>query len=458
MPKVHKKEVAMTSNEYKKTRSKEILRLTWPIFVETMLFMILGTVDTLMLSKYSDNAVAAVGVSNQIVWFINLIFAVITTGTAILCAQYRGAENKDGMSVVATISLIINGVLGIILSIVIVFNSRAVLNLLNVPADIMGYAADYLVIVGGAAFIQALITTIAAIIRSHGFTKVTMKITLVMNIINLLGNYVLIYGKFGFPAMGVRGSALATSVSRGVALIAAFIILIKYVDRNISIKKLKPFPYDVLKKLLKIGIPSAGEQISYNTSQLVITYFITMLGSEALATKSYVGNITMLTMVFSISIGQGTSILIGKEVGAKRYKEAYELALHTLKTALIISFFAALLCAIFGRALLSIFTSNMNIVELGAKLLIIDWILELGRVFNLVIINALRAAGDVKFPVYCGILSMWGVAVVVSYSLGIKLGLGLIGIWIAFTMDEWIRGILMIHRWKGKKWYKMTFV
>lgn len=435
-----------------------LIKLSWPIFIETLLYMLLGSVDTFMLSRYSDNAVGAVGVSNQLVTFINLTFAIITTGTAILCSQYVGAKDYKEVSRVSIVSLVLNALLGILLSIVLVLSSETFLRVMNISDELMGFAKSYLEIVGFASVAQAVVLTTSAIVRSRGFTKITMYITIGVNILNILGNYILIFGKFGFPAMGVAGAAISTTISKFVALAISLIILFKCIDKDLSFKLIKPFPKNILKNLLKIGIPSAGEQIAYNTSQIVITYFINIIGIKALTTKAYVSNVAMIALVFSVSIAQGTSILVGNLVGNNKKEEAYSLCFYSLKVAMILELGLAIIIFIFSKQLLGIFTHDTAIIELGRMILLVDIVLELGRVINIVVINSLRASGDVKFPVYCGIASMWGIAVVFSYVLGIKLELGLIGVWIAFAMDECIRGVLMIFRWKSKKWETMSFV
>ncbi|PLR78875.1 hypothetical protein CU633_03540 [Bacillus sp. V3-13] len=198
--------------------------------------------------------------------------------------------------------------------------------------------------------------------------------------------------------------------------------------------------------------------MSYDGSQIVITCFIAILGTEALTSKVYAQNIMMFIFLFSVAISQGTQILIGHMIGAKKYEEAYRRCLRSLKLAIAISFSGAVVVWFFSDSLIGIFTTNPEIIKVGGTLLLLTVILEPGRSFNLVVINALRAAGDVRFPVYMGILSMWGVSVTLSYLLGIHFGLGLIGIWIAFIADEWLRGLLMLWRWKSKVWLRSSFV
>jgi Na+-driven multidrug efflux pump len=236
------------------------------------------------------------------------------------------------------------------------------------------------------------------------------------------------------------------------------LLLFKRIDQPLPFKKFFTLPKEHVKNLLKIGIPSAGEHLSYNTSQLLITYFITMLGTQVITTKVYTQNIMMFILLFALAIGQGTQILIGYKVGANKNEEAYKLCLHSLKLSFFISLTLASLFSLFSEALFRIFTDNAEIIALGSTLIFLTILLEPGRTFNLVVINALRAAGDVRFPVYMGVASMWGISVPLAYLLGIYFGFGLVGIWIAFIVDEWFRGLIMLWRWRSRVWERMAFV
>lgn len=449
----------MKSTNTNKVTKLTLFALTWPIFIEIFLHMLMGNVDTLMLSQYDDNAVASVGVANQVLNIIIVMFGFIATGTSILIAQYVGAQKQLDANRISVVSLAGNLVFGLVLSIILFIFAPWILLAMNLPPELMDAALVYLRIIGGFAFIQAVIMTAAAIVRSHGFTKDAMYVTFGMNIINVIGNYLFIFGAFGFPILAVTGVAISTVISRAVGLIAMSFILYYRINGNLPFSYLfNTFPKKELTQLLKIGIPSAGEHLAYNTSQIAITYFIASMGTVALITKVYTQNIMMFILLFSIAIGQGTQILIGHYVGAQELEKAYKRCLKSLKIAIIVSFVMALTFSIFSERLLGIFTDNLEIISIGSTLILLTIILEPGRAFNLVVINSLRAAGDVKYPVYIGILSMWGIAVTLSYILGVVFGLGLIGVWIAFIIDEWLRGLLMLKRWKTRKWEKMTFV
>ncbi|WP_370224071.1 MATE family efflux transporter [Cytobacillus sp.] len=444
----------MTKNQKKLT----LFALTWPIFIEILLHMLMGNADTLMLSQYSDESVAAVGVSNQILSLVIVMFGFVATGTSILIAQNLGAKNNKTAAEISIVSLGANLVFGIILSIFLFASGKPLLRLMDLPEELLSQANAYLVIVGGFSFVQALIMTIGSIIRSYGFTRDVMYITIGMNILNVIGNYLFIFGPFGFPVLGVEGVAISTVVSRLIGFAAAVAVLLRRTEKALPFRLLFRFPKEHIKNLLRIGIPSAGEHLSYNGSQMVITIFIAALGTEALTAKVYAQNIMMFIFLFSVAISQGTQILIGHMVGGKDYEAAYKRCMKSLRLAIIISFGTAVLFSLFSKELMGIFTSNPDIIKVGSILILLTILLEPGRSFNLVVINSLRAAGDVKFPVYMGILSMWGVSVTLSYVLGIHFGLGLAGIWIAFIADEWLRGLLMLWRWKSRVWVNKSFV
>ncbi|TMW71509.1 MATE family efflux transporter [Alteribacter natronophilus] len=441
-----------------KKKKLTLFALTWPIFIEIFLHMLMGNADTLMLSQYDDQAVAAVGVANQIMSVIIVMFGFVAMGTAILIAQYLGARQEREAGRIAVVSLAANLVFGLALSLILFGFAPQILGAMNLPPELMNMALVYLRIVGGFAFVQALIMTAGAIVKSHGFTKDVMWVTLGMNVLNVIGNYLLIFGPGPFPSLGAQGVAISTAGSRTIGFIVLGFLLYRRVNGELPFAAVfRSFPKPEIQQLLKIGIPSAGEHLSYNMSQFVITIFIAAMGTAELTARVYVTNIMMFILLFAVAIGQGTQIIVGHLVGEGKYREAYERCMKSLWIGMGLSIGAASLFAVFREPILSIFTDNPDIIEIGGILLLLTIILEPGRTFNLIVINCLRAAGDVRFPVYIGILSMWGVSVTISYTAGLVFGLGLIGVWLSFIADEWLRGLLMLRRWKGRKWERMGF-
>ena len=438
--------------------SRQLASLAGPIFIETLLVMTLGAVDTFMLSRYSDNSVAAVGVVNQLMNLVFLLFEVISLGTSILCSQYIGAGRRDKVVQVVGISLMFNLLSGVILSSCLYFFADDMLLLMGLRPDLMSEGLPYMKIVGGFAFFQAISLSLSASLRSADKAKYPMYVSIVVNILNIIGNYTLIFGKFGMPALGVEGAAISTSVCRFVSVVILFVVLFKKHIPSFPKELFTPFPWVELKNLLKIGIPSAGEHFSYSLSQVVITYFINMISNQALATRSYVVNIVMFTYIFALSIAQGGAILIGHLVGMKKIKAAHAIGKRVMRLGVAMSVSLSLVTAIFGRHVLGMLTTDPWIISTGATILWIEILLENGRALNFFGVNSLRSAGDIYFPVLVGIVVMWGVQVVGSYVLGISLGWGLIAMWAVFALDENIRGFIFLRRWNSFKWVGKSFI
>ena len=438
--------------------SHQLASLAGPIFIETLLVMTLGAVDTFMLSRYSDNSVAAVGVVNQLMNLVFLLFEVISLGTSILCSQYIGAGRRDKVVQVVGISLMFNLLSGVILSSCLYLFADDMLLLMGLRPDLMSDGLPYMKIVGGFAFFQAISLSLSASLRSADKAKYPMYVSVVVNILNIIGNYTLIFGKFGMPALGVEGAAISTSVCRFVSVVILFAVLFKKHIPSFPKELFTPFPWVELKNLLKIGIPSAGEHFSYSLSQVVITYFINMISNQALATRSYVVNIVMFTYIFALSIAQGGAILIGHLVGMKKIKAAHAIGKRVMRLGVAMSVSLSLVTAIFGRHILGMLTTDPWIISTGATILWIEILLENGRALNFFGVNSLRSAGDIYFPVLVGIVVMWGVQVVGSYVLGISLGWGLIAMWAVFALDENIRGFIFLRRWNSFKWVGKSFI
>ncbi|MDI9478528.1 MAG: MATE family efflux transporter [Bacillota bacterium] len=439
--------------------TKKLHQLAIPILIESLLFMLLGVADIFMLSNYSDWAAGAVGAANQFIGNMHLLFAIVSTGTAVLVAQNVGARRYKAVEKVASVALVLNFFLGLIIGLTMIFFGNSILEKMGVTADLMAYASQYLTIVGGALFFQAILNTVTAIIRSHGHTRQTMYITVLMNIINILGDVLLIFGLFGFPELGVKGAAIATAFSKIIATIIALIFMFKKILPLKMFLSLKEKPLNELGGLIKIGFPSAMESMCYSLSQTAIMSIILInLGDNAYIARTYVMTIARFVMIFFNSIGQASQIMIGQLIGAARIEEAYETGLRNYKTAMFFTVLASSGMAILSRYLIRIFTDDPVIIKIAVPVMIVDAFLEAGRAFNVVLINNLRGAGDVIFPVMMAMFSMWLFGVLGGYVFGVTLGYGLIGIWVGNLLDEWLRGISMYFRWKGRKWTEKLVV
>lgn len=448
----------MNLNKRKNGIKKGLSKLVGPIFIETLLIMMLGAVDTVMLSQYSDEAVAAVGVVNQLVMFAFLIFEIINMGTSVLCSQYLGAKLPHKVVQVVGVSLLLNVLIGLGVSAVLYFGAPWLLHMMGLRAELMEYGVSYMEIVGAFAFFQAISLTISASLKSADKAIYPMLVVVVVNVLNIIGNYALIFGKWGMPALGVEGAAISTSFARGVSMVILFVILFRKHISRFPLKFFRPFPWIELKNLLKIGVPSAGENMSYSFSQVVLTYFINMLGNEALAARMYVVNVVMFVYLFTIAMAQGGAISIGHLVGKKRIRGAYLLGKYVMRLSVLVSVSLSCIWALMGKTLFGWLTDNSEIIRMGVMVLYVDIILEIGKAINIYATNALRATGDVNYPFYVGVVMQWGVAVGCGYLFGLHWGWGLVGMWFAFLLDENIRGIIFVRRWNSLKWARKGFV
>jgi putative MATE family efflux protein len=442
----------------KEVNTLSLFAITWPIFIETFLHMTLRTADTFMLSKVSDEAVAAVGVSNQIVMFMFFLFQIAATGTAIVIAQYLGAKKYNDIRKFTWNAITFNFLFGLLISVTMILLSKTFLGFFRLEAELFEQARTFLLIVGGGLFLQAMMLTISAIIQAHGFTRDTMFVTVGMNIVNIVGNFVLIYGMFGFPQLGVTGVAISTVFSQLLGLVVNFIILFKRVDIRWHVKDMMDWQKDRLYKILSIGVPTAIGQLSYSLSQIVTTGFIVSLGPEMLTTRIYTLNILFFIIIFSLSLGRGTQIIVGHLVGAGDFHKAYNEALKNLRLSMLLCLGVAALFAVIREPLMALFTDNPFIIYTGAFLLIFGVLLEPGRCFNIVLGQAIQATGDARYVMICSFIVIWFFSVPLYYLLGLYFGYGLVGIWIAFIADEWVRGLLLFQRWKSRTWEKKVLV
>lgn len=436
----------------------ELRKLVIPIIIETLLVMTLGVVDTFMLSQYSDNAVAAVGMVNTILQLVFLLFAIINTGTSVLCSQYLGARRWDRQVQVTGVALVMNLLVGLVVSLALWLFAEPLLAVMGLRDELMPYGVSYMQIVGGFAITQALSNTISATLRSANKAYYPMMVIAVCNVVNILGNYALIFGHFGLPALGVEGAAISTSISRTVSMVLLFIILFKRHISSFPLQLFRPFPTWELRKLLKIGLPSAGENMSYQAQQLVLLYFVNMMGNEALAARTYVINIVMFVYLFAICMAQGGSISIGHLVGMGKTEAAFLMGKYVWHWSVYVSQTFSLVCALCGPYIMSMLTDNPVIYALGCSVFWVDFFLEAGKTINIYATNVLRATGDVFFPFYLGVIVQWCVGVFFGYFFGIYLGWGLVGMWMAFVLDENIRGFVFIRRWNSRKWASRGFV
>ena len=438
---------------------QQLAKLSLPLFFDIALVMLIGAADALMLARWSDGAAGAVGMVNQLVTLVFLVYQFISMGAAILSAQYFGAGEWARLRVVARLALALNAVFGLAVSAMLALKAEAILRLMGLDAALLPDAVRYLQITGSLSFFPALSLTLGATLRSCDRTVEPMLANLAANLVNLVGNTALIFGHFGCPALGAEGAAWATAVARIAAfgVLAATYCAGKSPLRAGRVAGQRAAPLKELANLFKVGIPAMSEEISYCLSQVAVIYFINRISIVALTTKTYCTNIINFMLVFVCSMTQGGSILVGHLVGRRQYRAAYLVGTYVLRRGMTVTLACAVLLAAAAPFILGFLTDNADIVRLGSTILVIEILLEVGRVRNIFACGTLRAAGDVVYPVVVGVTVQWSVGVGVAWALGLPLGYGLVGIWIGFTLDENIRGVILMRRWHSLRWQGKSF-
>ena len=440
-------------------QTRRVFALSLPIFAELLLQLLVGNIDQVMISKLGSAAVAAVGNGNQIMTVVIIVLETMSAATTILLTQNLGAESgEDSCNEVATVGLSAAALFSILTGLILFFSPHLLFGLLRTPAESFDGACLYLKIVGGPVLVQGLYIQLCAVLRSYTLLKEVVAISVVMNLLNVAGNLLLINGWWGFPKLGIVGAAVATVCSKLAGLLLAVWILYRKCPVRFSLSDLSPFPKETVKRLLGIAVPLGTESLSYNISQIFILRFINLMGTAVIATKVYASMLANVSYLYTIAISQATQILVGYLIGAGKTEEASQRIWSTTRIAFVISEAVTLLLILFCDPIYNLFTTDPTIHMLGRRILLVELALEAGRTINIIMVKMLTTAGDVWFPVGIGIFSMWTIAVLGSRLLGLSLGWGLVGIWIAMACDECLRGILFTIRFRRGGWKKKRLV
>lgn len=439
--------------------AKSLLKLSWPIFIELILQLLVGNMDQVQLSHFNETAVAAVGNANTIITVVLLTFNVISLAAMILVSQYRGANDLASTNQIYTLSLLVNGLLSLFLAVVLLVFAEGLFGLMQVPQELMAEACTYLRITAAALPFQAIMLTFSAFLRAGAHMKVIMLITGFINVCNIAGNAVLINGIGPLPRLGAAGAALSSSIFRVVGMVLMGWMFFRCTQQaHVGISLLRPFPKGLLRRLLEIGLPSGGESLSYNLSQTSCLVFVNMMGTYVVTTRMYAVMFANCIYMLISAASQAGQIVVGYLVGARDLDGANECNKRLLKLFCPITVGIAAVLWVIATPLYGIFSADERVLALGAQIMAVEVFLEVGRSFNIVLVRNLQAVGDVKFPVLIGIFSQWVIAVGVGYVLGVVLNWGLVGLWIAFALDENFRAVIFLLRWKSGKWRKMKTV
>ncbi|MCM5679132.1 MATE family efflux transporter [Schlegelella sp. S2-27] len=429
-----------------------LFSITWPLLAELLLGMLVGLAGLWMASRMSDEASGAFALVNHLQAAFFILFRVISMGVSVVITQNLGAGNRRTADETARASLGATSWLAGITAAAVAVAAPWLLHWMNAPDGVMALAVPFLTMAAVALALDAYNATMAAVMRAHLHARDTLYNMLAMHALHLLLCVPLMSGFGPLPPLGLVGFALAMALSRAFGLAWHLWLWRWRLQLVPTARDWWALRWRRLGPALHIGLPGAAEAVAYRLALMVSIAMVARMGAAELATHSYTMQVMYFILLFGLAIGFASEILVGHLVGAGALHEAHRLVRKSVRLGLAVSTGVALLAAIGAPWYLRLFTSDARIVETATQLLWLTVLLEPGRTFNLVVINALRATGDARFPVLAGALSMVLVLAGGSWFLGVYLGWGLVGVWIAYAADEWLRGLTMAARWHWRGW------
>ena len=433
-------------------RTPPMFNLAWPLLVELGLAIASGLVGTALAARLSDAAGGAFAMANQVSATLFILFRIIGAGVSVVVTQNLGGGQRAAADQVARAVLGASTWLGATTAMLALLGSGALLRLLNAPAEVLPLAAPLLMALAPAMLLDAWNASMASVMRAHLRTRDTLLVLVAMHLSHLTLAVPLMHGWGPVPSLGLPGYALALALSRALGLTLHLLLWRRHLGIVPARADWWRLPRRELSAVLHIGLPGAAENIAWRLCFMVSVATAGELGARALATQAYVLQLMAGVMMFSVATGFAVEIVVGYLIGAGQLRDAHKLVRRALARGLVVCVLIAACAALCGRWLLGCFTHDPEIIRAGAALLWMTVLLEPGRTFNLVVINALRAAGDARFPVMAGAASMLLVLAGGSWLFGVVLGWGLPGVWLAYAADEWIRGLIMWRRWATHAW------
>ena len=444
--------------KYSPVPHPHVMAVAWPLLAELVLGFGVGFVGMWLVSKESDTASAAFALANHVQGAFFLLFRIISMGVGVVITQNLGAGNRRDADRTALASLGASTWLGLGSALVLFAATNTLLAAMQATADVRALAAPYLHVLAFALFLDAFNASMAAVMRSHLRTRETMLNILSMHALHLALCFPLMRGIGPLPPLGMVGFALALAISRGFGLGVHLWLWRAVLGLYPSWRDAVVVRWDTLRSSIAIGLPGAAENIAYRVAMLASVTVVSGMGTAQLATQGYAMQIMNVIVLSTVALAFAGEILVGHLIGAGELRAAWKLVRKCLFWGLGVALCVGVLTAATAPWTLRLFTQDPTIIAQATTLLWITVLLEPGRTCNIVIITALRAAGDARFPVLAGAASMVLVMGFGSWLLGVHFGLGLTGVWIAYALDEWVRGGIMAARWFRLGWVKQAVV
>lgn len=434
--------------------NNDLRKLIIPLIIEQILAITVGMVDSMMVATVGEAAVSAVSLVDTVMVLLLNLFAALATGGAVICGQFIGKRHPELACQAANQLILFTGALSVlIMSLTYLFRSFILNSVFgDIAPDVMANCNIYLLITAASIPFIAVYNGGAAIFRSMGDSKTAMYMSLIMNGINLVGNAVLIYGL----KMGIAGAAIPTLVSR---MVAAVVILKKLTDQQNMIHLIFPFrfkfDFPLLKRLLAIGIPNGLENSMFQLGKILVLSIASSFGTASIAANAVSNNIGMFQILPGAAIGFAVLTVVSQCIGAGDFQQARYYTRKLLFLTYAAKLFINVIVLLALPFLIRLYNLSPeaagyvhDIIWYHGFCVILIWPLS----FTLP--NTLRAAADVKFPMILSISSMWIFRIALSWLLGVQFHMGILGIWVAMTIDWLFRSICFVIRYHGTKWQK----
>ena len=446
------------NQKFNKTELRmNIFHIVWPVFIEVLLGSLFGMVDMMMVGRISEHAaqaVSAVGMTNQPVFLgLSFVQALNVGGTAII-ARYYGAKKYKNISLVLKHVMLL-AMLGFVIpiSILMIVLASNVLAFLGADSSVIEVGSGYFRVIMIGFIFQSFSFTMTAALRGIGETKIPMRNNLIANSLNVLGNAVLIYGLLGFPVLGVTGAAISTALSNVIAMsLNLRYVLSKKSVLYLDFKEKFEFRFEMMKDLIRIGLPTVLEQLALRVGIISFLNIVSGLGTNVYAAHQISLNILNLTYSPAQAFGITASTLMGQSLGAKNEQLARMYTRMCQRIGFVIAIGMSLFIFFGSQTLAEFYSTEPEIIRNTMIALTIVAFVQPFQSHQLITSGALRGAGDTVWP----LIAIFVGSIVIRVSLGYIfvniIGLGLAGAWYAVFIDQFIRWLIILFRFKSGKW------
>ncbi|CUH93260.1 MATE family efflux transporter [Herbinix luporum] len=438
--------------------NKDLLKLIIPLIIEQILAVTVGMADGIMVARVGEAAVSGVSIVDSINFLLIGLFSAIATGGAVVSSQFLGQKKEKNASLAGEQLIVSNLALSIIIMIVTLAGRNMILSFLfgKVEADVMRNARIYFFYSALSYPFIAVYNACAALFRSMGNSKISMIVSIIANVINVAGNAILI---FGFK-MGVAGAAIPTLVSRIFSAVVMFILLMNK-DMPIHIVNILKYRPNMvmIKRILRIGIPNGMENSVFQIGKILVQGIVAGLGTSAITANSIASNIGGFGVLPGSAVGLALITVVGQCVGAGYYDGVKLYTKKLMKITHLVMAGLNILIIFLIPVILKLYKVSDVTADIASTLMLYHCILSTffwPPSFSLP--NALRAASDVKFTMWVSMFSMWMWRIGFSYILAIVFDMGVLGVWIAMTIDWVFRSACFIYRFKKEKYRKFTSI